>query len=232
MPFKKYHHLQPISPETQDLAAVELDAGRRHRAVFGRLDSTRTPGLHTGDWHAACPRARLPAVLICCLVETTTFNFPHKDDAHVEVVAGAFASPMWMCGWRRCGRSPCGEDCADTRFGPQRQKIVINRETRFSCTCTVLFLGYLQGLLLQPSRLKEPGPTAQASTSGLPIGSVVLSWPAAAIQRRLRPAAQRARPRWARLSRPAKSDSQTVPTPGRWLRLHRDREPLRDVARL
>src|ERR1035437_5217241 len=55
---RNINHLQRFPPETKDLARGDLDAGGRHGAVFGRLDSTRTPGLHTGNWHVACFHAR------------------------------------------------------------------------------------------------------------------------------------------------------------------------------
>src|ERR1035437_7009878 len=55
---RNINHLRTLSPETKDLAHGDLDAGGRHGATFGRLDSTRTPGLHTGNWPVACSYAR------------------------------------------------------------------------------------------------------------------------------------------------------------------------------
>ena len=52
--------------------------------AFGRLDSTRTPGLHIGDWHAACLPARGCGLLSLLSAEGDNNRFPYKDDAHVE----------------------------------------------------------------------------------------------------------------------------------------------------
>jgi hypothetical protein len=60
-----------------------MDAGGRHGATFGRLDSTRTPGLHTGDWHAACFPAR-GCKQFRLLSGGDNNCFLYKDDAHVE----------------------------------------------------------------------------------------------------------------------------------------------------
>ena len=60
-----------------------MDSVGRHGATFGRLDSTRTPGLHTGDWHAACFPARGCGLLYLLSAEGDNNQFPYKDDAHV-----------------------------------------------------------------------------------------------------------------------------------------------------
>jgi predicted lysophospholipase L1 biosynthesis ABC-type transport system permease subunit len=44
---RNINHLQTLLRRTKDLAREKLDAGGRHGATFGRLDSARTPGLHT-----------------------------------------------------------------------------------------------------------------------------------------------------------------------------------------
>ena len=61
-----------------------MDAGGRRGAAFGRLDSTRTPGLLTGDSHAACLPARGCGLLSLLSAEGDNNWFPYKDDAHVE----------------------------------------------------------------------------------------------------------------------------------------------------
>ena len=40
---RNINHLQTFPRKTKDLEEVDLDAGGRQRAVFGRLDSTWTP---------------------------------------------------------------------------------------------------------------------------------------------------------------------------------------------
>jgi hypothetical protein len=59
-----------------DSTEGDLDAGGLHGGHFSGLDSARTPGLHIGD---GTPRAftcaRLPADLICFLLEKTTNYF-------------------------------------------------------------------------------------------------------------------------------------------------------------
>lgn len=51
---RKINHLQAALRVTKNLEEGHLDAGVRHGPTFGRLDSTRTPGFHTGDWYPAC----------------------------------------------------------------------------------------------------------------------------------------------------------------------------------
>ena len=48
MPFKKYQSLAGRNTRNTRLSYHAVDATGR---LFGGLDSTRTPGLHTGDWH-------------------------------------------------------------------------------------------------------------------------------------------------------------------------------------
>ena len=59
MPFKKYQSLADVSTKNKRLSRRRFGRQRMPRAAFGGLDSTRTPGIHTRDWHAACARARL-----------------------------------------------------------------------------------------------------------------------------------------------------------------------------
>ena len=82
MPFKEYQSLAGISTRQKDLARGLVDSGGRHGAAFGRLDSTRTPGLHIGDWHAACSSARGCGLLHLLSAEGDNNRFPYKDDAH------------------------------------------------------------------------------------------------------------------------------------------------------
>src|ERR1019366_8264443 len=81
---RNINHLRTLPPETKDLAHGDLDAGGRHGATFGGLDSTRTPGLHTrnGTWRAFT-RA-VAGCCDCCLLEETTFASPIR------------MMPMWV----------------------------------------------------------------------------------------------------------------------------------------
>src|ERR1035437_4480522 len=78
---RNINHLQGFPPETKDLARCDLDAGGRHGAPFWHLDSTRTPVLHTGDWHAAYFPARGCGLLYLLSAEGDNNQFPYKDDA-------------------------------------------------------------------------------------------------------------------------------------------------------
>ena len=72
---RNINQLRGFLPETKDLARGILDASGRHGATFGRLDSTRTPGLHTRN---GTRRAFTRAVVGSSdgrLLETTTNAF-------------------------------------------------------------------------------------------------------------------------------------------------------------
>jgi hypothetical protein len=72
---RNINHLQAGTPETQDLAQADLDAGGRHGRGFHNLESTRTPGLHARGWHAACFSRAVVGQCDCCLLEETTIGF-------------------------------------------------------------------------------------------------------------------------------------------------------------
>jgi hypothetical protein len=78
------------------------------KASFGGLDAIRTPGLHTGDWHFACFRARLLAVMF--VFSRREHLIPYKDDAHVG-------------GRVRNASGPCSAQNPVDRQAPARQKI-------------------------------------------------------------------------------------------------------------
>src|SRR5271154_5695651 len=83
-----------FSAKTKDLADGGLDAGLRHWVPFWRLDSTRTPGLHT--WNAT-PRSFTRAVAGCsiyCLPKETTINF------HIRMMP--IKREHRMVAWTRC----------------------------------------------------------------------------------------------------------------------------------
>ncbi len=82
------NHLQPVSPKTKDLAHSDLDAGGRHEAPFGYLDSGRTPGLHYKYWHGGCPYARGCERFALLFAGEGNISFPYKDVAHTAVVGG------------------------------------------------------------------------------------------------------------------------------------------------
>ncbi len=85
MPFKKYQSLADSLAQNKRLS--ERRRGLRWTPLgyfFWRLHSTRTLGLHTRAWHAACLRARAVASCpICCLPKETTIAL------HIRTM------PMW-----------------------------------------------------------------------------------------------------------------------------------------
>src|ERR1017187_9468958 len=80
-------HLQAFSPETKDLARGPVDSGGRHGVPFGRLDSTRTPGLHNWLARGVLSCARGCRLLYLLSAEGDNNQFPYKHDAHVELLA-------------------------------------------------------------------------------------------------------------------------------------------------
>jgi hypothetical protein len=61
-----------------------VDSGGRHGAAFGRLDSTRTPGLHKWLARGVPSCARGCRLLYLLSAEGDNNRFPYKEDAHVE----------------------------------------------------------------------------------------------------------------------------------------------------
>src|ERR1039457_3543684 len=86
---RNINHLQPFPPETKHLARGPVDSGGRHWAPLGRLDATRTPGLH--QWLA---RGVLSCACGCRLLyllsaEGDNNRFPYKDDGDGDAADGA-----------------------------------------------------------------------------------------------------------------------------------------------
>ena len=59
-----------------------MDSGGRHGAPLGRLDSTRTPGLHNWLARGVLSCARGCRLLYLLSAEGDNNQFPYKDDAH------------------------------------------------------------------------------------------------------------------------------------------------------
>ena len=136
---RNINHLQTLPAKTKDLEQHDLDAGGRHGATLGRLDSTRTPGLHARN---GTRRALTRAVAGTSRVSSAGEDNNWFHMRMMPVWSGGIKSVVLRCGSLRCGQRPsvlpqAGMPLASSQAGLLVERAVLARN-RSARTTAVL----------------------------------------------------------------------------------------------